>query len=107
MDADLLDALRGVFERAGIALQSIQPHLMAAYNNFRDHLRKRSAWFALLEPGHLCLALLQQGRWPRVRSLRIGSEWRDELPRILEREAYLADNPAVPHEVYVWDPGLG
>lgn len=103
VDMELLDALKGVFERAGIVLQSIQPHLMAAFNGFRGRLRKRSAWFALLEPGNLCLALLHEGCWMRVRSLRVDSEWRDELPLILEREAYLADNPAVPHEVYVWD----
>jgi hypothetical protein len=107
VDAELLAALRGVFDRAGIALQSIQPHLMAAFNGFRGRLRQRSAWFALLEPGNLCLALLHRGHWSRVRSLRIGSEWREELPLILEREAYLADNPALPREVYLWDSGPG
>jgi hypothetical protein len=107
VDAELLAALKGVFGKAGIPLRSIQPHLMAVYNDFRGGLRQRSAWFALLEPGHLYLALLYEGRWARVRSLRIGREWLDELPQILERESYLADTPAVPHEVYVWDSGLG
>lgn len=107
VDTELLDALRGVFDKAGIPLQSIQPHLMAVYNDFKGHLRRRSAWFALREPGNLCLALLFEGSWVRVRSLRIGREWLAELPKILEREAYLADTPAVPHEVYLWDSGLG
>jgi hypothetical protein len=107
VDAGLLDALKGVFDKSGIRLRSVQPHLMAVYNAFRSHLRQRSAWFALLEPGNLCLALLYDGRWVRVRSLRIGREWLEELPQILEREAYLADTPAVPHEVYVWDSALG
>jgi hypothetical protein len=101
VDTDLLDSLRGVFDGAGIPLRSIQPHLMAAINGVRGRLR-HSAWFALLEPGNLCLALLQQGRWSRVRSLRTDRAWREELPMILEREAVLADDPAVPHEVYVW-----
>jgi hypothetical protein len=107
VDTELLDVLRGVFDGAGIALQSIQPHLMAAFNGFRSRLQQRSAWFALLEPGNLCLALLHHGRWLRVRSLRIGSAWREELPLILEREAVLADHPSVPHEVYVWDTRPG
>ena len=107
VDAELLDALRGVFGKAGIPLSSIQPHLMAVYNDFRGDLRQRSTWFALLEPGHLCLALLHQGRWARVRSLRIGRAWLDEFPQILERESYLADTATVPHEVYLWDSGLG
>lgn len=106
VDTELLDGLRAVFDGAGIPLRSIQPHLMAAFNGFRSRLQ-HSAWFALLEPGNLCLALLQQGHWSRVRSLRIDSAWREELPLILEREAYLADNPSVPHEVYVWDTRPG
>lgn len=107
VDAELLNAMRGVFGTAGIPLRSIQPHLMAVYNDFRGDLRKRNAWFALLEPGNLCLALLNGGRWMRVRSLRIGREWLEELPQILERESYLVDTPDVPHDVYLWDAGLG
>jgi len=107
VDTALLDALRGVFAGAGITLQSVQPHLMTAFNGLRRHLRQPSAWFALLEPGNLCLALLHHGNWMQVRSLRIGNAWREELPLILEREAYLADNLEVPHDVYVWgaEPG--
>ncbi|WP_157979287.1 hypothetical protein [Rhodoferax ferrireducens] len=101
VDAELLDALRGVFNAAGLTLQSVQPHLMAAFNSFRGHLRQRSAWFALLEPGNLCLALLHKGHWSRVRSQRVDSTWREELPLILDREVYLADDTALPHEVYV------
>jgi hypothetical protein len=104
-DAELLDALRAIFERAGITLQSIQPHLMAAFNGFRGRLGKRSAWFALHEPGNLCLALVQRGNWQRLRSLRIGNAWQVELPLLLEREAYLADLPAVPREVYLCHAG--
>jgi hypothetical protein len=101
VDAELLKGLRSMFARSGIALRSIQPHLMAAFNNARSQLRRRSTWLALLEPGHLCLALLRDGYWSRVRSLRIDSSWRQELPRILEREAFLVDDAAVPHDVYV------
>lgn len=107
VDAELLAALKGVFSGAGIPLQSIQPHLMAAFNRCRSRLRQRSAWFAVIEPGNLSLALLHQGRWSRVRSLRIGSAWAVELPLILEREAYMADIETVPHEVYLWDAGAG
>ena len=101
VDAELLEGLRSMFARPGIALRSIQPHLMAAFNDARNQLRRRSAWLALLEPGHLCLALLRDGHWSRVRSMRIDGTWRQEIPRILEREAFLVDDAAVPHDVYV------
>ena len=101
VDPELLEGLRSVCQRGGVSLRSIQPHLMVAFNGARGQLRQRSAWLALLEPGHLCLALLRDGHWSRVRNLRIEGSWREELPLILEREAFLADDPAVPHEVYV------
>ncbi len=107
MDEAFLDGLRSVFEGAGIALKSIQPHLMAAFNGFRGSLRQHSAWFALLEPGSLCLALLHRGDWVRVRNMKICDAWREALPTILEREAYLADLPDVPCEVYLWDAESG
>jgi hypothetical protein len=101
VDPELLDGLRSVCQRAGIGLRSVQPHLMAAFNSAKLHLRQRSAWLALLEPGHLCLALLHDGEWSRVRSMRLEGSWREELPPILEREAFLANDPAAPHEVWV------
>jgi hypothetical protein len=106
VDTELHDGLKAVFDGAGIPLRSVQPHLMAAFNGFRGRLPQQNAWFALLEPDNLCLALLQQGHWSRVRSLRIDSAWQEELPLILEREAYLADDPAVPHDVYVLTTAL-
>ena len=101
VDAELLEGLRSMFARPGMTLRSVQPHLMAAFNDARTQLRRRNAWIALLETGHLCLALLRDGRWSRVRSLRIDRAWPEELPRILEREAFLADDEAVPSDVYV------
>jgi hypothetical protein len=106
VDTALLDALRSMFDGAGIPVRSIQPHLMAAFNGFRGSLQQPSAWLAVIEPGNLCLALLKQGRWSRVRSLRIDRAWREELPLILERETYLTDDPSVPHEVYLWGTEL-
>jgi hypothetical protein len=101
VDPELLDGLRSVCRRAGVRLGSIQPHLMVGFNRARGQLRHRSAWLTLLEPGHLCLTLLHNGHWSRVRNLRIEGSWREELPWLLEREAFLADDAGVPHEVYV------
>ncbi len=106
VDTRLLAALRGVFERNGVVLESMQPRLMAAYNNCRPSLKKRSAWFALYEPGCLCLALLQHGRWVSVRTMRIGGDWRDTLSLVLEREAYLSEPGASTKSVFLWAPEL-
>lgn len=106
VDTRLLEELRNVFQRNGIALKSIQPRLMAAYNNCRHTLKDRSAWFALYEPGSLCLALLQQGRWNSVRTMRIGNDWRDTLSLRLERAALLAEADEETQSVFLWAPEL-
>lgn len=66
-----------------------QPHLMTAYNACRPSFGGKSAWFALLEPGSLCLALLRHGSWESVRTTRMDGDGRVALPLMLEREAYL------------------
>lgn len=104
VDARLPEALRALFERLGMNLVSLQPQLMAAYNANRAGLRERSAWLLLHEPGSLCLARLHQGGWADVRMLRIGDNWQEELPLILEREAYLADCGDLPNEVLLCAP---
>ncbi|MBU1395303.1 MAG: hypothetical protein KKE84_04070, partial [Gammaproteobacteria bacterium] len=105
VDARLLDALRATFAAAGVRLDSIQPSLMAVCNAHRRRLQGRHAWLALLEPGSLCLALLQDGRWARIRSMRIGPGWRVELALLLAREAYLADPGAAARDVFLWASG--
>lgn len=107
VDGRLLALLRGLFEQAGVTLKSVQPYLMAVYNNCRASLQERSAWLVLFEPGCLCLALMQQGRLASVRTMRIGSDWHDSLPLILEREACLAESDTASEAVFLWAPGLG
>lgn len=107
VDARLLAALREVFERNAVALESVQPLLMAAYNNCHPILHKRSAWFVMVEPGCLCLALLQHGRWASVRTMRIGSDWQNTLSLTLERETFLAEPGMETQTVFLWAPELG
>ena len=106
VDTRLLAALRGVFKRNGVMLKSVQPRLMAAYNNGRHTLHNRSAWLVLYEHGSLCIALLQQGRFGSVRTLRSGSDWRDTLLLALEREAYIAEANDAIKDVFLWAPEL-
>ena len=106
VDAALPGALRDVFAAAGIWLESIQPSLMAVCNAHRRRLRGRHAWLALVEPGTLCLALRDRGRWVRVRSVRIGPGWRAELVQALAREAYLVEPDAAAGDVFLWACGL-
>ncbi len=104
VDGRLLGELRGMLVGAGLSVKSIRPHLMAAFNCCRDSLQGRNAWFALLEPGNLCLATLQGGQLSWLRKVRIGNAWHEELSRHLERETYLANNGAATNDVLLWAP---
>lgn len=107
VDARLLGSLRESLGRFAVNLKSIQPHLMLACNACHASLRDRSAWLAVLEHGNLCLALLQKGRWSWVRSMRIGSNWHEELPLLLEREAFNANIETGINDVLLWAPEHG
>lgn len=106
VDPGLPEAVRALSAEAGISVRSIQPSLMTAYNNSRLRLQGYSGWFVLHETGSLCLALMQQGRWISVRTFRAGDDWRETLPLLLEREAFLLEQEAETNDVFVWAPAL-
>jgi hypothetical protein len=106
VDRRLLNGLRDIFGRNGISIKSIKPGLMAAYNNCRADLKDVNAWFALYESGCLCLALLQNGNWSSVRTIRVGDDWRDTLSQVLERESYLTEHNVETNAVFLWAPEL-
>lgn len=106
VDGALLGRLRGLLEEQGLVVKSIQPHLMLAFNSCRTRLHGCNAWFAMLEPGSLCLGALRDGQFVWMRKMRIGQAWQDELPMLLEREAYLADVGLDTNEVLLWAPQL-
>jgi hypothetical protein len=104
VDAGLLAALREMFGRQQVSLDSVRPHLMVACNACRGVLRTRSAWLALVERGNLCLALLQGGQLSWVRTMRTSDQWHKELPFLLNREALIANIEVSTDEVLLWVP---
>lgn len=104
VDARLLEGLRGLFGSAGIRVHSIRPHLMEAYNSCRALLRNSTAWFVIAEHANLCLALLLDGQWLWVRTIRTGAGWREKLPLLLEREELICNIDATIKEVFLWAP---
>lgn len=94
VDQELLDEAGKLFAGSRIHLRSVQPYLMATFNQWRSSLS--NGWFLLAEPGRLSLALLQQGSWTLVRNRNIGEMIAAELPLILDQERLLcgvADSP--------------
>jgi hypothetical protein len=75
---------------------------MAVCNQHRRQLDHQPAWLILVEPGMLCLGLLDQGNLVRLRSLRIDAHWSADLPVLLEREACLAAVDEMPGDAFLW-----
>lgn len=103
VDRTLLEQLHGLFVPTRFRLRSIQPRLMFTCNEHHSALGKGFAWLLLVEPGNLCIGLLNGGRLTHLRGLRIGSEWAAELPWLLDREACLAELEESPVDVFLWN----
>lgn len=108
VDQELPQALAALLQPTQLKLRSIQPYLMAAFNQWR-HRFKKSAWFALVEQGGLCLVKFQNRRWDSIKSIKIGEDWLHDLTIYLERERVLsgvdAADDAPPIPVFVCAPG--
>ncbi len=85
IDNALHASLGDHFRSGKLTLRSIQPYLMAAFNQLRGHFTG-SAWFALVEQGALCLARFENQLWQSVRTVRIGEDWLYHLAVQLERD---------------------
>ena len=83
VDGALIDALRECFPKKGKAkLVSIQPQLMAGFNQWRGGVPAAGAWLVVAEADRACIALHSGGRW---RSVQSGAgTWL----ALLERERY-------------------
>jgi hypothetical protein len=104
LDAAFLQNLRAAFARAGIKLKSVQPCLMAAFNNSLSELQNQNAWFVLFENESLCVGLVKQGSLNSVRTLNVDHNWLEKLTEILDRESYLSDCDIVSDKIFLWAP---
>lgn len=75
-------------------LKYVEPYFTSVFDHWHDRFGKGRAWFALIETGRLCLALLEGGAWLRILNQRILDDVEEELLVALEREALLFSAPA-------------
>lgn len=102
VDTALVAGLRACLERHELRLASLQPLLMAAYNDLRRALPP-SAALTILEPGRLCLALRRAGAWTEVSSRRAPA---DAVLAVEQELATLGPNEA-PEQLDVLLVGAG
>lgn len=101
----LAQAAKGVNAR----LVSVRPYVSSALDHWRSQWRGHAAWVAVVEPGHLTLALLDaRGHWLGLGSVHCaeGPAWREALAGLQSRLALQSSAP-VPREARLFVAGPG
>lgn len=80
--ATLQGALADTLAAARLALVSLQPQLVVAFNAWRHLLPPDRAWFVSLDDGSLSAVHLSDGAWDRVHMARLSADWSVELERL-------------------------
>jgi len=92
--APLLEAIRIELEQAGLAAHNIHPNLVLAANETLAYLGKKNAGMSLcfvsLEPGRLCLGLVENGQWRSLKSLAAEADVSAQLQALIQRESIMA-----------------
>ncbi|WP_088279572.1 hypothetical protein [Ideonella sp. A 288] len=91
VDTALIDALGATLAGHGLGLGSLQPLLIAAFNDQRKQLSGQGA-FAVVEAGRVCLGLMQQQRWHDITSRRTDAD----AAEVIEQELSTLDADLAP-----------
>ena len=78
----LRSALEDALAPARIALVSLQPRLIVAFEHWRRQLPADDAWFVSIDEGSLSAVHLCDGAWDRVHVARLSPDWGVELERL-------------------------
>jgi hypothetical protein len=101
---DLLAAIKSVSRTATLALERIEPLLVAGFNRACQGVPGKNFWFVSVEAASACVARLGNGQWQSVRCHRIGQDWVRELVPLLARESLWDEVPVVGLPVIVHAP---
>jgi hypothetical protein len=83
MPATLRSALEETLAPARLALVSLQPQLIVAFNAWRHRLPADDTWFVSVDDLSLSAVHLSHGAWDRVHMARLSPDWSVELERLL------------------------
>ena len=89
VESAFVSRLGELLQSAGLRVRAIEPVFMSAYNRARARISGDRFWFASLEPGTVCLARAEAGRWRSV-SVRASDGDFDRVLAVMMNEARLA-----------------
>jgi hypothetical protein len=89
VESAFVSRLGELLQAAGLRVRAIEPVFMCAYNRARARISGDRFWFASLEPGTVCLARAESGRWRSV-AVRASDGDFDRVLAAMMNEARLA-----------------
>ena len=103
MPGSLRAAVEGTLAPARLALVSLQPQLVVAFNAWRHRLPADDVWFVTVDDGVLSAVHVTDGAWDRVHTARLSPNGMLELER-LQAFARVTGAAGGPGRVYVDAP---
>ncbi len=105
IERSLFERLEDTAARHRIRLKYIEPYFTSAFDRWHKRFNGGRTWFALVETGYLCLALIENGAWQRISTRRVTHVTEDELIAALDQEAILfSRHPEAVEQVYLLAP---
>lgn len=101
---ELMVQLEEMAMRCHCKLREIEPYFASVYDLWQKQLDGAKAYFAVIETGRVCIAVLDNGSWYSIRNQRILRNVVDELLAALDQEAILSGNKEAIEQVYVFAP---
>ena len=99
VDEALISAAIGAIAGSGLRLLSVQPALMAQFNEWRRRIGA-DGWLAIAERGRLLMAWISGGQWRSVR-VRPLNDTSISLAQVLEQEQLLLSAGSANNKVYL------
>ncbi|UJP03232.1 MAG: hypothetical protein LZF85_01890 [Nitrosomonas sp.] len=101
---DLMVQLEEMAARCRCTLKEIEPYFASVYDHWQKLLDGNKTYFAVIEAGRICLAVLINGSWHSIRNQRILHNVAAELLAALDQEAILTGSKEAVERVHVFAP---
>lgn len=100
----LLTRLQELAVRHHVKLTRIEPYLSATFDQWHQSFDNEQTYYALIETGRICIAVLNNGIWQNIRNQKIIHVLADELLAALDQEIIFSGRNAATEEVRVFAP---
>lgn len=104
IDTNLIDHLEEITKKHRIRIKSIEPYLASVFDSCKQQFHGSRIYFALVEAGRICIALVENGIWQNIRNQRILNSVEKELLAALEQEAILYGQREIIEQVHLFAP---